>query len=126
MKRALTLLLFVACAGAKAQAPVAAGAIGCDTPIYQPDPDGLVRASQALASARTAPGPQDLALAGALADLAYATVRQQAPMAQRDANRKAALDMVERAQAIWNAAPASAGLAQELLRRAAPATARWR
>lgn len=117
--RALILCLLAASGSAFAQLPAAGsiGAIGCDTPVYQLDPESLARARQALDSARAAPGPHDLALAAAQADLAFATARQSGPQPQRDANRKAALDLAERAGATWNAAPASAALAQEILRR---------
>lgn len=116
--RALILCLLAASGSAFAQLPAAGmGAIGCDTPVYQVDPESLARARQALDSARAAPGPHDLALAAAQADLAFATARQSGPQPQRDANRKAALDLAERAGATWNAAPASAALAQDILRR---------
>ena len=119
LKRALILCLLAASGSAFAQLPAAGsvGAIGCDTPVYQVDPDGLARARQALDTAKAAPGPHDLALAAAQADLAFATARQSGPLPQRDANRKAALDLAERAQAIWNAAPPSAALGQDILRR---------
>lgn len=124
MKRTLFLMLLAASAGAPAQTPAptaspaaAPGAVACDTPVYQVEPEALASARQALDKASAAPGAGQLELAAALADLAYVTVRQSAPQAQRDANRKATLDMIERAQAIWTAAPASADLAQDLLRR---------
>lgn len=121
MNRALPLLLLAACAGAFAQAPVPVAlpaAIACDTPVYQTDPEALARARQGLDRASAAPGPESLDLAAALADLAFATARQGGPQAQRDANRKAALDMAERAGTIWHAAAPSATLAQDLQRRA--------
>lgn len=126
MKRTLPLLpllplLLAASSGALAQAPVPVArpiAIACDTPVYRTDPEALARASQALDRARAAPGPENLELAAALADLASETARQGGPQAQRDANRKAALDMAERAAAIWRAASPSATLAQDLQRRA--------
>lgn len=120
LNRALLACLLAACGGAFAQVPVPAGAfgsIGCDTPVYQADPDGLARARGARDAAGTAPGLHNLALAAAEADLAFATVLQSAPLPQRDANRRAALDMADRAQTIWNAAPPSAALAQDILRR---------
>ena len=121
MTRPLLLLLLGACAGAFAQAPVPVAlpvAIACDTPVYKADPEALARASQGLDRARVDPGPENLTLAAALADLAFATGRQGGPQAQRDANRKAALDMAERAATIWHAASPSATLAQDLQRRA--------
>ncbi|MDN4058643.1 tetratricopeptide repeat protein [Massilia sp. YIM B02769] len=122
LMRALIFCLLAASGSAVAQLPPA-GAIVCDTPVYQVDPDGLARARQALDTARAAPGPHDLALAAAQADLAFATARQSGPQPQRDANRKAALDLAERAGATWKAAPASAALAQEILRRGRTARA---
>ncbi|WP_305824469.1 tetratricopeptide repeat protein [Massilia brevitalea] len=121
MTRPLLLLLLGACAGAFAQAPVPVAlpvAIACDTPVYKADPEALARASQGLDRARADPGPENLNLAAALADLAFATAPQGGPQAQRDANRKAALDMAERAATIWHAASPSATLAQDLQRRA--------
>ena len=121
MTRPLLPLLFAVSAGAFAQAPVPVAlpvAIACDTPVYKTDPEALARASQGLDRARADPGPENLYLAAALADLAFATARQGGPQAQRDANREAALDMAERAATIWHAASPSATLAQDLQRRA--------
>ncbi len=121
MTRPLLLLLLAVSAGAFAQAPVPVAlpvAIACDTPVYKADPEALARASQGLDRARANPGPENLNLAAALADLAFATARQGGPQAQRDANRKAALDMAERAATIWHTASPSATLAQDLQRRA--------
>ena len=118
MKRLFLLLLLAASGSALAQRQAAepiAFSVSCETPLWKTDAQALARARQAADSASAAPGPQNLALAAAQADLALATARQFSP--ERDANRKAALDLAERAQAIWNAAPASPALAQEILAR---------
>ena len=111
MKRILAPLLLAAASHA------GAAVIDCQAPQTGSDREAITRAVQAADAARAAPGPHQLLLAAALADLAQATVRHPVPTLQRSSNRAQAMDLAERAQAIWHAAPPDAALARALLAR---------
>jgi tetratricopeptide (TPR) repeat protein len=109
MKAALIMLLLGTMAGASA-----ANLPSCGSPFVDPDPGALPRANSALTSATAAPGEQDLLLAAALADLAAATAGQAGGTARPGAGRASALDLLERAQAIWSRARPTPELAHAL------------
>lgn len=96
-----------------------AASLDSDTPAIDWDRNALPRAQQALAAAQAAPGQQGRLLANALADLAGVAARQPGPAygGKRQPGSMAALDYLERAQAIWLALPPDAALAQALLQR---------
>jgi hypothetical protein len=109
-------LLALLLSGAMGSA-AAANLPACGLPMVDRDPGMLARAESAVTAAGTAPGEQDLLLAAALADLAAATARQPAASTRPAAGRATALDLLERAQAIWSRARPTAELAQALRNR---------
>jgi hypothetical protein len=113
MKRLLPLLL----AAAFGHAHAAPDATACK-PRYKALPPGAIQeASGRLAAARSQPGEQQLVLAGALADLALLSARQNgSPDIATDGN-PAAAELLRQALAIWNAAPPSVTLAGTLQTR---------
>jgi hypothetical protein len=113
MKRLLPLLL----AAAFGHAHAALDATACK-PRYKALPPGAIQeASGRLAAARSQPGEQQLVLAGALADLALLSARQNgSPDIATDGN-PAAAELLRQALAIWHAAPPSVTLAGTLQTR---------
>jgi hypothetical protein len=113
MKRLLPLLL----AAAFGHAQAALDATACKPRYNALTPGALQEASGRLAAARSQPGDQQLVLAGALADLALLSARQNgSPDIATDGN-PAPAELLRQALAIWNAAPPSVTLAGTLQTR---------
>jgi tetratricopeptide (TPR) repeat protein len=113
MKRLLPLLL----ATVFGQAHAALDAAACKPRYTALTPGAIQEASSRLAAARSQPGEQQLVLAGALADLALVSARQNGSPDIATDGSPAPAELLRQALAIWNTAPPSATLAGTLQTR---------
>jgi len=113
----IAALLLASAQATTAAAVTASSTLDCDTPRPVSDLAALPRATQALDAAQAAPGPHNLLLASALADMALVRARLAASSARKGPAGPQPLDYLERAQTIWQAAPADAALTEALLQR---------